>query len=178
MRRRSFIAGLSYPPGQIMVIVRRFIWFCAAQFLRRGATQRSSTRCADTWETILRVDRNLVVLTLALFAASVPVAVAQVTNPTSPPFGTSSAGGSGGTPTGPTNPGAAGFGTNNVVTPNWSLNSHTGTAAGAGGIAAPLSGSRIMADPAWSSSVHPAPSTKRVAKRSARKRYAVHRATR
>ena len=36
MRRREFIAGLSYPVGQIMVIARRSIWFCAAQFLRRG----------------------------------------------------------------------------------------------------------------------------------------------
>ena len=126
----------------------------------------------------MRVNRNLVVLTLALFAASEPVAFAQVTNPTSPPFGTSTAGGSGGTPTGPTNPGAAGFGTNNVVAPNWSLNAHTGTGAGAGGITATSGGSRIIGDPAWSGSAHRAPSTKQVAKRSARKGYAVHRATR
>ena len=44
---------------------------------------------------------------LILFAASGGLALAQI----SPPWGTSTAGGSGGTPTGPTNPGALGFGT-------------------------------------------------------------------
>jgi hypothetical protein len=127
----------------------------------------------------LRVYCNLVVLTLALFASSVSVAVAQVTNPTSPPFGTSTAGGSGGTPTGPTNPGAAGFGTNNAVAPNWPLNPYSSTAAGSGGIATiPYGSHMMMRDPVGSSLAHRVPSTKRVAKRSARKRYAVHRATR
>ena len=123
----------------------------------------------------MRVYGNLVVLTLALFAASEAIAVAQVTNPTSPPFGSSTAGGSGGTPTGPTNPGAAGFGTNNVVAP---LNPYTGAAAGSGGITTVPHGAHMMRDPVWSSSAHRVPSTKRVAKQSARKRYAVHRATR
>jgi hypothetical protein len=36
MRRREFIAGLNYPLGQIMVIARRSIWFCAAKFLHRA----------------------------------------------------------------------------------------------------------------------------------------------
>src|SRR5215475_6592841 len=112
------------------------------------------------WEKILRVYRNLVVLTLALFASSASMALAQVTNPTSPPFGSSTAGGSGGTPTGPTNPGAAGFGTNNVVAPNWPLNPYTSTAAGSGGITTIPHGARMMRDPVWSSSAHRVLSTK------------------
>jgi hypothetical protein len=84
---------------------------------------------------------------LALFASSESIAFAQVTNPTSPPFGSSTAGGSGGTPTGPTNPGAAGFGTNNVVAPNWPLNPYTSTAAGSGGNATIPHGSRMTRDP-------------------------------
>jgi hypothetical protein len=36
MRLRAFIAKLAYPVGQIRVIARRSIWFCAAQFLGRG----------------------------------------------------------------------------------------------------------------------------------------------
>ena len=129
-------------------------------------------------ERILRVYRNLVVLTLAVFAASESTAFAQVTNLTSPPFGTSTAGGSGGTPTGPTiNPGATGFGTNNMVTPHRPLNPYGGTGAGSGGIVTSY-GSRVMSDPAWSSSTHRVPSTKRMAKRSARKHYAVHRTAR
>src|SRR5262245_29039250 len=127
---------------------------------------------------MLRVDCNLVLLAFAWFVASESIAVAQVTNPTSPPFGSSTAGGSGGTPTGPTNPGAAGFGTNNVVTPNWPLNPYNSTAAGSGGIATIPHGARMMGDPVWSSSAHRVPSGKRVAKRSARKGYAVHRARR
>jgi hypothetical protein len=126
----------------------------------------------------LRVYCSLVVLTLALFASSESMAFAQVTNLTSPPFGSSTAGGSGGTPTGPTNPGAVGFGTNNVVAPNWPLNPYTSTAAGSGGIATVPHGSSMMRDPVWSSLAHRVPSTKRVAKRSARKRNAVHRPTR
>ena len=64
-----------------------------------------------------------------------------------------------------------------MVTPHWPLNSYGGTGAGSGGIVTTY-GSRVMSDPAWSSSTHRVPSTKRVAKRSARKHYAVHRATR
>jgi hypothetical protein len=65
-----------------------------------------------------------------------------------------------------------------VVAPNWSLNSHFGTTGGSGGIAGIPHGARMMRDPVWSSSAHPVPSTKQVAKRSARKRYAIHRAPR
>ena len=69
---------------------------------------------------------RVLLLALALFAANESMAVAQ-SNPNVPPFGTSTAGGSGGTPTGPTNPVTAGFGTNNVVTPHWPLNPYAGT---------------------------------------------------
>lgn len=77
---------------------------------------------------------------LILFAASGGLALAQI----SPPWGTSTAGGSGGTPTGPTNPGALGFGTSSaggsggIATGPLNPNAYgfgTSSAGGSGGIA-------------------------------------------
>jgi hypothetical protein len=81
------------------------------------------------------------VLGLALVGTQPSPAPAQI-NP-SPIWGTSSAGGSGGTPTGPTNPGALGFGTSSAGgsggMPTGPLNPNaygygTSTAAGSGGV--------------------------------------------
>jgi hypothetical protein len=100
---------------------------------------------------------------LVLFCQNARLAHAQI-NP-SPVFGTSTAGGSGGTPTGPTNPGALGFGTSSAAgsggIPTGPLNPNaygygTSTAAGSGGIATGPTvpgwqqippGLRIMTDP-------------------------------
>ena len=102
--------------------------------------------------------------TLMLLLASGGLALAQI----SPPWGTSTAGGSGGTPTGPTNPGARGFGTS--------------SAGGSGGIATgptvpglqPISpGLRIMSDPSGQGAAYATPGVKRSAAR--RHRYVARR---
>ena len=116
---------------------------------------------------------------LVLFAASGDLALAQI----NPPWGTSSAGGSGGTPTGPTNPGALGFGTSSaggsggIATGPLNPNAYgfgTSSAGGSGGIATgptvpglqPISpGLRIMSDPAGQGAAYAAPGVKRSAAR-------------
>jgi hypothetical protein len=125
---------------------------------------------------------------LILFAASGGLALAQI----NPPFGTSTAGGSGGTPTGPTNPGALGFGTSSaggsggVATGPLNPNAYgfgTSSAGGSGGIATgptvpglqPISpGLRIMSDPSAQGAAYAAPGVKRSAARS-RHRYIARR---
>jgi len=124
---------------------------------------------------------------LILFAASGDLALAQI----SPPWGTSTAGGSGGTPTGPTNPGALGFGTSSaggsggIATGPLNPNAYgfgTSSAGGSGGIATgptvpglqPISpGLRIMSDPAGQGAAYAAPGVKRSAAR--RHRYVTRR---
>ena len=123
---------------------------------------------------------------LILFAASGDLALAQI----SPPWGTSTAGGSGGTPTGPTNPGALGFGSSSaggsggVATGPLNPNAYgfgTSSAGGSGGIATGptvpglISPSmRIMSDPAGQGAAYAAPGAKRSAARS-RHRYMARR---
>jgi hypothetical protein len=125
--------------------------------------------------------------TLVLLLASGGLARAQI----SPPWGTSTAGGSGGTPTGPTNPGALGFGTSSaggsggVATGPLNPNAYgfgTSSAGGSGGVATgptvpglqPISpGLRIMSDPAGQGAAYAAPGVKRSAAR--RHRYVARR---
>jgi hypothetical protein len=115
---------------------------------------------------------------LILLAVGTQAAQAQI-NP-GPVYGTSSAGGSGGTPTGPTNPGVRGFGTSSAGgsggVPTGPLNPNaygfgSSTAGGSGGIATgptvpgllPMSPSqRIMSDPPVQGTAYAAPGRKRV----------------
>lgn len=122
---------------------------------------------------------------LILFAASGGLALAQI----SPPWGTSTAGGSGGTPTGPTNPGALGFGTSSaggsggIATGPLNPNAYgfgTSSAGGSGGIATGPTvpglispGLRIMSDSPGLGAAYAAPGAKRSAAR--RHRYIAHR---
>jgi hypothetical protein len=116
-------------------------------------------------------------------AASEELAVAQI-NP-SPVYGTSTAGGSGGTPTGPTNPGGLGFGTSTgagsggVATGPLNPNAYgfgTSSAGGSGGVATgpTVPGLRIMSDPGGRSVLGAAPGTV-AAGRAARHRRHVYR---
>ena len=121
---------------------------------------------------------------LVLFAAGGDLARAQI----SPPWGTSTAGGSGGTPTGPTNPGALGFGTSSAGgsggTATGPLNPNAygfgrSSAGGSGGIATgPTvpgllpSGPRIMSDPADQRAAYAVPGAKRSVARSRHRYYA------
>jgi hypothetical protein len=122
---------------------------------------------------------------LILFAASGGLALAQI----SPPWGTSTAGGSGGTPTGPTNPGALGFGTSSaggsggIATGPLNPNAYgfgTSSAGGSGGIATGPTvpglitpGLRIMSDSPGLGAAYAAPGAKRSAAR--RHRYIARR---
>ncbi len=126
-----------------------------------------------------------------LFVSSEYIAFAQI-NP-SPIYGTSTGGGSGGTPTGPTNPGGLGFGTSNAGAsgglPTGPLNPNaygwgTSTGAGSGGTATGPTvrglqeippGLRIMTDDYGRS--YYVPSTKHNSAR-IRHRHVVHRAAR
>ena len=100
---------------------------------------------------------------VALVAASGQSAHAQL-NP-GPVFGTCSACGSGGTPSGPTNPGTLGFGTSSgagaggVATGPLNPNAYgygTSRAGGSGGIATgpTVPGLNIMADPSYPGSAY------------------------
>ena len=122
---------------------------------------------------------------LILFAASGGLALAQI----SPPWGTSTAGGSGGTPTGPTNPGALGFGISSaggsggIATGPLNPNAYgfgTSSAGGSGGIATGPTvpglispGLRIMSDSPGLGAAYAAPGANRSAAR--RHRYIARR---
>jgi len=130
----------------------------------------------------MRPRRTLILsAALVLFVAGTQLAQAQI-NP-GPVYGTSSAGGSGGTPTGPTNPGILGFGTSSAGgsggVPTGPLNPNaygfgSSSAGGSGGIATgptvpgllPMPPNlRIMSDPSVQGSAYATPGRKRVTAR-------------
>jgi hypothetical protein len=133
----------------------------------------------------MRSRSSFILCCVFMLAASESVAVAQI-NP-SPVYGISTAGGSGGTPTGPTNPGGLGFGTSSAggsgglatgpLNPN-AYGFGTSSAGGSGGVATGPTvrglytippDLRIMSGPYGWGTVYSAPGTKRIAARSHRR---------
>jgi hypothetical protein len=131
------------------------------------------------------------ILSVALVLSATGGHLAQAQLNPGPTFGTSSGGGSGGTPTGPTNPGTLGFGTSSAGgsggVPTGPLNQNaygfgSSTAGGSGGIptgptvpglqlTSPNPGTispdlRIMNDPSFEGPVYATPHPKRTAGRS------------